>query len=73
MDRGSREIKWRWAKETIGLTAVELNKAYAELAITRDGCTIPNGKLVSAAKRLEEAMQRLGILNFGDLDRDIPF
>ena len=67
MDRGSNEIRARWAKETIGLTAIELNEAYAELDITRDGLEIPSGKLWSAAKRLEEAMQCLGITE------DIPF
>ena len=69
VDRGSKELEWRWAKETIGLTAVELNKAYAQFEITRDGCEIPSGQLNRAAKRLEEAMQRLGLTD----ETEIPF
>ena len=60
VDRGSKEIELRWAKETIGMVAVELNEAYAQFDISRNGCEIPLGKLHCAAKRLEEAMQRLG-------------
>ena len=70
--RGSREIEVRWAKETIGLVANELNRAYTEIEITRDGHTIPGG-LGSTAKRLNEAMQRLGVRNYDDLDSEIPF
>ena len=36
VDRGSREIEQRWAKETIGLVAVELNEAYAQFDTSRD-------------------------------------
>ena len=67
LDRGSKEIEARWAKEAIGLAAVELNEVYAQIDITRDGYEIPSGKLYCAAKRLEEAMQRLGLTD------DIPF
>ena len=67
VDRGSREIEVRWAKEAIGLTAVELNEAYAQFDITSDGLEIPSGKLFQASRRLEEAMQRLGLTD------DIPF
>ena len=67
MDRGSREIKWRWAKETIGLVAVELNEAYAQFDTSRDNGLIPTGALCNASRRLEEAMQRL------DLTDEIPF
>ncbi len=72
VDRSSREIEVRWAKETIGLVANELSRAYTEIEITRDGHTIP-GKLGSIAKRLNEAMQRLGVVNYDDLDSAIPF
>ena len=67
VDRGRKEIEARWAKEAIGLTVVELNEAYAQFDITSDRREIPSGKLWSAAKRLEEAMQRLGLTD------DIPF
>ena len=68
VDRGSKEIEARWAKETIGLVVVELNEAYAQFEITRDNGSIPSGALYQASRRLEEAMQRLGIT--GD---EIPF
>ena len=68
VDRGAPDIKWRWAKEAVGLTALELNEAYAEFSVTEDGWSTPNGKLHSAAERLQEVMQRLGIT--GD---EIPF
>ena len=58
---GSGEIGVRWAKETIGLVAVELNEAYAEFDIGRDGYEMPSGKLYGATERLKEAIQRLGI------------
>ena len=67
VDRGSNEIETRWAKETIGLAAVELNEAYANLDTTRDNVSIPSGTLYQASRRLEEAMQRLGLTN------EIPF
>ena len=67
VDRGSREIGWRWAKETIGMAAVELNEAYSEFVLTRDEYELPSGKLFQASRRLEEAMQRLGLTD------DIPF
>ncbi len=67
VDRGSRDIEVRWAKEAIGLTAVELNEAYAQFDATRYGLSIPYGQLKSAIRRLEEVMQRL------DLFDDIPF
>ena len=65
--RDSKEIETRWAKEAIGLTAVELNEAYAQLEITRNGRTIPSDKLSKAFRRLEEVMQRLGLVE------EIPF
>ncbi len=61
VDRGSREIEQRWAKETIGLVAVELNEAYAQFDTSRDNGLIPTGALCNASRRLEEAMQRLGL------------
>ena len=67
VDRGSREIERRWAKEAIGLTAIELNEAYAQFDVTRAEYEIPSGKLFQASRRLEEAMQRLGLTD------DIPF
>ena len=67
VDRGSKEIEARWAKEAIGLTAIELNEAYAQFEITRDEYELPSGKLFQASRRLEEAMQRLGLTD------DIPF
>ena len=67
VDRGSREITLRWAKETIGLVAAELNEAYAEFDFTRDHGSIPTGTLCQASRRLEEAMQRLGLTD------EIPF
>ncbi len=67
VDRGSKEIEARWAKETIGLTAIELNEAYAQFDVTRAEYEIPSGKLFQATRRLEEAMQRLGLTD------DIPF
>ncbi len=70
VDRGSREIKVRWAKETIGLVTVQLNEAYAQFEIRRDGYTIPGG-LSRAAERLGEVLRCLGIA--GDLDDEIPF
>ena len=66
VDRGSREIEVRWAKETIGLVANELNRAYTEIEITRDGHTIPGG-LGNTFNRLEEAMKCLGLTD------EIPF
>ena len=73
VDRGSRDIEARWAKETIGLVAVELNKAYAQFDTTRDNCSIPSGTLCQASRRLEEAMQRLGLAEYRELDSGIPF
>ena len=67
---GGPDIEWRWAKETIGLAALELNEAYAQLVVTRDGCEIPSGKLYQVKKRLEEAMEHLGV---ADPNREIPF
>ena len=67
VDCGSDEIMVRWAKEAIGLTAVELNEAYAQFDTTRYGLSIPYGQLKSAIRRLEEVMQRL------DLFDEIPF
>ena len=67
VDRGSDEIMVRWAKEAIGLTAVELNEAYAQFDATRYGLSIPYDQLKSAIGRLEEVMQRL------DLFDEIPF
>ena len=61
VDRRSKEIERRWAKEAIGLTAVELNEAYAQFDVTRDGCEIPSGHLNRASERLKEVMQRLGL------------
>ncbi len=71
VDRGGPDIKWRWAKETIGLIALELNEAYAEFSVTEDGWSTPNGKLHCAAKRLEEVMQRLGLTDH--LTDELPF
>ena len=51
VDRGSKEIEARWAKEAIGLTAVELNEAYAQFEITRDEYELPSGKLFRASMR----------------------
>lgn len=70
VDRGSREIKVRWAKETIGLVTVQLNEAYAQFEIRSDGFTIPGG-LSRAAERLGEVLQCLGIAS--NLDDEIPF
>ena len=71
VSRGSKEIEWRWAKETIGLAALELNEAYAELDIESHGqFEIPSGTLYQVKRRLEEAMERFGI---ADPDREIPF
>ncbi len=70
VDRGSREIKVRWAKETIGLVAVQLNEVYAQFEIRCDGYTIPGG-LSRAAERLGEVLQCLGIGS--NLDDEIPF
>jgi hypothetical protein len=67
VDRGSREIEIRWAKEAIGLTAVELNEAYAQFDTTRDNCSIPSGALLHASTRLEDVMKRLGLTD------EIPF
>ena len=73
IDRGSNEIGARWAKETIGLVVVELNEAYEQFVITSDGGDIPTGKICGAFHRLKEAMQRLNIVDYDDLDRSIPF
>ena len=70
IDRGSNEIETRWAKETIGMVVVELNEAYAQFDTSRDSGSIPTGVLCNASRRLEEAMQRLGINT--ELD-PIPF
>ncbi len=67
IDRGSKEIELRWAKEAIGLVAVELNEAYAKFDTSRDNGLIPTGALCQASRRLEEAMQRLGLTD------EIPF
>ena len=70
-DCDSRVIEWRWAKETIGLAAVELNEAYAQLDIESHGqFEIPSGTLYQVQRRLEEAMQRLGLTNETD---ELPF
>ena len=61
VDRGSDEIDARWAKETIGLVAVELNQAYAEFEFTRNDGSIPSGRLQKAHRMLLEAMLRLGV------------
>ena len=61
LDRGSDEIDARWAKETIGLVAVELNQAYAEFEFTRNDGSIPSGRLQKAHRMLLEAMMRLGV------------
>ncbi len=73
VDRGSREIEWRWAKEAIGLTAVDLNEAYAQFEIDRDGCTIPSPHLRQASARLLEVMKRLGIADYREIDTPLPF
>jgi len=70
IDSGSRMIKWRWAKETIGLATVELNEAYAQFETTCDEVDIPSGKLGRAYRRLEEAMQCLGLAD--PLGDEIP-
>ena len=67
IDRGSRQIETRWAKEAIGLVAVELNEAYAQFDTSRDNCRIPTGALCNASRRLEEAMRSLGLTD------EIPF
>jgi hypothetical protein len=67
VDRGSREIEQRWAKETVGLVAVELNEAYAQFDTSRDNGLIPTDALCQASRRLEEAMRRLGLTD------EIPF
>ena len=67
VDRGGKEIEQRWAKETIGLVAVELNEAYAQFDTTRDNNSIPSGALCQASRRLEEVMQRLGLTD------ELPF
>ena len=68
--KGGPDINWRWAKETVGLAALELNKAYEQFVVSDEGWETPNGSLQCAAKLLNEAMQRLGI---ADPDRDFPF
>ena len=73
VDRGSREIEHRWAKEAIGLTAVDLNEAYAQFEIRRDGCCIPAPHLRQASARLLEVMKRLGIADYREIDTEIPF
>ena len=70
VDRDSKAAKWRWAKETIGLVAVELNEAYAQFVCEHDGYETPTGALCQVSRRLEEAMQRLDINT--ELD-PIPF
>ena len=49
------------------MVAVELNDAYAKFDTSRDNGLIPTGALYQASRRLEEAMQRLGLTD------DIPF
>ena len=74
IDRGSREIEVRWAKEAVGLVAVELNEAYAQFDTTRDGWSIPSPHLHRASARLVEVMKRLGLADYRrDLDSEIPF
>ena len=73
VDRGSRDIEVRWAKETIGLVSVELNEAYAQFEIDRDGCNIPSPHLHRASARLVEVMKRLGLAEYRELDSEIPF
>ena len=73
IDRGSREIETRWAKEAIGLTAVELNEAYAQFEIGRDRCDIPSPHLHRATTRLLEVMKRLGLAEYREIDSPIPF
>ena len=62
VDLGSDEIELRWAKETIGLVAVELSEAYAQFNTTSftTGST-PSDTLCRASCRLEDAMKRLGL------------
>ena len=52
---------------------VDLNEAYAQFEITRDGCTIPSPDLHRAITRLIEVMKRLGIANYREIDSQIPF
>ena len=73
VDSGSKMIESRWAKETIGLAAVELNEAYAQFEIDRDGCNIPSPHLHRATARLVEVMKRLGLAEYCELDNEIPF
>ena len=54
------DINWRWAKETVGLAALELNEAYKQFVVSDEGWETPNGLLHRAAKRLNEAMERVG-------------
>ena len=64
------DINWRWAKETVGLVALELNEAYKQFEVSDEGWNTPSGSLQCAAKLLNEAMKRLGIV---DPDGEIPF
>ena len=73
IDSGSRMIVWRWAKEAVGLVAVELNEAYAQFEITRGGCDIPSPHLHRASARLVEVMKRLGLAEYREQDSEIPF
>ncbi len=53
--------------------AVELNEAYAQFEIDRDGCNIPTPHLHRASARLIEVMKRLGLAEYRELDSAIPF
>ena len=73
IDRGKKEIETRWAKEAIGLIAVELNEAYAQFEIGRNGCDIPSPYLHRATARLVEVMRRLALAEYREVDSLIPF
>lgn len=61
-DRGSREVQYRFAKESIGIACVELNRAYDEFVIDGEGYEVPSGRIQRAHEHLSAAMAHLDVL-----------
>mgnify|MGYP001272453886 CR=1 FL=1 len=68
IDSNSSEIQARFAKECIGIATVELNQAYEEFVIGRNGHEFPMRRLWDAHAHLRMAMQYLN-----EPDAEIPF
>jgi hypothetical protein len=65
----SMAMKYRWAKETIGMAALDLQKAYEEFVIEKLRCEYPTRGIEGAFKRLEDVRQAIT----PELMDEIPF